>query len=66
MSWYDLKDNSQLMNYFMLLQLRTFIILFALLSVFSLQSVEKKSASANSDTVDEESLDASGKAIKSS
>lgn len=54
------------MNYFMLLQFRTFIILFALLSVFSLQAAEQKSSSATTESIDEESLDASGNPVKAS
>lgn len=54
------------MNYYMFLQFRTFILLFALLSAFSLQAVEQGSASASSDSVDEESLDATGNPVKPS
>jgi hypothetical protein len=50
----------------MFLQFRTFILLFALLSAFSLQAVEQGSASASSDSVDEESLDATGNPVKPS
>tara|TARA_R110001592_G_scaffold137324_1_gene355232 strand:- start:17095 stop:17706 length:612 start_codon:yes stop_codon:yes gene_type:complete len=50
----------------MFLHLRTFIALLIFLSIFNLQAAEPNNASIKQDSLDEETLDASGNAVKAS
>ena len=54
------------MNSLMFLHLRTFIALLIFLSIFNLQAAEPNNASIKQDSLDEETLDASGNAVKAS
>jgi hypothetical protein len=54
------------MNFLMLEYFRIFILLFAFLFSIGLQAVQPNNSSIQQNTVDEESLDAAGKAVKPS
>lgn len=51
------------MNQYMFLQLRTFILLFAMFTVFNLHAAEQNNPLIQSEAIDEENLDASGKQV---